>query len=202
MGILDENQTMKKITPLLFVALMMLVSCGPTVNTQKKAAVDLTNYDSFAYLPNSNVEMPGKSYNDENVNQMILNTINSQMREQGYTIDRDNPDLLVLLSVSTDQETETTTDPVYARYPYASYTGTRINSYYNGIYYNNYANYNVVGYDTNRYQYKEGTLIVDVVDRQSKEIVWTGVSTDGIYETSETAKIREMARAIFEEFPQ
>lgn len=180
---------------------LLACACGPTVQTSKTAEVDLSAYDSFAYLPNSNVDMPGKAYADEDVNQMILNTINSQMREEGYTVDRDNPDLLVLLSVSTDTETTTSTNPVYIRYPYTAYPNAGITPYYNGVYYNEYAGYNVVGYDTNRYRYQEGTLIVDLIDRESKEIVWTGISTDGIYDTSETAKIRQMARAIFEKFP-
>jgi hypothetical protein len=38
------------------------------------------------------------------------------MQKLGYTLDRTNPDLLVLLSTSTDLDTNITKEPVYATY--------------------------------------------------------------------------------------
>jgi hypothetical protein len=183
------------------ISMLMLLACGPTVRTQKTAPVDLSQFETFAYLPNTNAEVEGKSYNDEKVNAAIVAAVNSQMREAGYSLDRDQPDLLVLISVDTDIETEVTQDPVYATYPYTTRT-VSVGSYYNSYYYRNYTSFNrVVGYDQNVNRYEEGTVIIDLIDRKTKNIVWTGISTDAIYNQSTTAKAQEMAEAIFKEYP-
>jgi hypothetical protein len=89
------------------------------------------------------------------------------MQKLGYTLDRTNPDLLVLLSTSTDLDTNVTKEPVYATYP--NYYGR---SYGVSPYYQNYywriSSYNRVGYDTDVNTYKEGTLRLSLVDSETK----------------------------------
>jgi hypothetical protein len=86
----------------------------------------------------------------------------------GYTLDRTNPDLLVLLSTSTDLDTNITKEPVYATYP--NYYGRSYGvSPYQNYYYNGYSNYNqLIGYDTDLNTYKEGTLRLSLVDSKTK----------------------------------
>ncbi len=197
-------KTMNKIALLSIITILfaLVTSCGPTVDATKMTNTDLSKYDTFAYLPNSSVDMPGKAYNDEDVNNAMVAAVNKQMMQEGYDLDRDNPDLLVLISVKTDTETQVTTDPVYARYPYNRYATTRVSPYYNNYYYRGYNNYNtVVGYDRDVSTYEEGTVMIDLVDRETRNIVWTAVSTDGIYTQSTTGKVKEMMEAIFEEYP-
>lgn len=189
----------KKNLAIIFLTLAV-VSCGPRVTTSKTTSKDLSNYDTFAYLPNSSVQMPDKSYN-EDVNSAIIEAVNNNMREVGYTMDRDNPDLLVLLSTKTDLETETTTDPVYATYPYAN-GATTISPFYDPYYYSGYANYTrVVGYDTDTYAYKEGTLIINLVDRKTKQTVWKGISSKSVYNQTTTGAIEDLVNQIFQEYP-
>jgi len=184
----------------LFIS-VAISGCGPTVDAQKTTQKDLSSYQTFAYLPNSNAELPGKAYNDENVNNAIIAVVNDQMRDSGYNLDRDKPDLLVLMSIKTDIEKEVSRDPVYATYPYSVNT-TSVSPYYNNYYYRGYNTYSgVVGYDRNVNRYEEGTVIIDLIDRESKEVVWTAVSTDAIYDQSTTSKVQEMVKAVFEEYP-
>ena len=200
------------LTSLLAVGLIGLTACGPTVNTYKTADADLGKYQSFAFLPNADIRMPAdNSLKSDEVNQFVVSTLNDNMRQQGYTLDRDNPDLLVLLSVSSEERTDVTQDPIYANAPlYATYpyTGTyagytTISPFYNNYYYNGYTTYNqIVGYDTDVTRYKEGTLVVDVVDRATKETLWKGVSSTSIYGGRNTEALRTMINEIFEDFPK
>ncbi len=59
---------------------------------------------------------------------------------------------------------------------------------------------NVVGYDVDTYTYKEGTLVVDVVDRAKREVVWKGVSQTPVTNSRSNA-VQLMVDAISEEFP-
>ncbi|WP_378172172.1 DUF4136 domain-containing protein [Aquimarina sp. SS2-1] len=191
---------MKKIISSLLFSLIVFSSCGPTVQTVNKSNKQLKNYETFAYLPNSNVGGKNLGYDDQTVGKSVIESINNNMMKAGYTLDRDNPDLLVLIRTKTDTETITDTDPVYATYPYTS--SIPINPYYEPYYYNTYYQYNeIIGYDTDVYKYKEGTLIMDLVDRKTKKVVWRGTASDQIYSNNDSRAIAQYVDDIFEEFP-
>ncbi|WP_164510885.1 DUF4136 domain-containing protein [Nonlabens xiamenensis] len=189
-----------KTLTLLLIA-VSLTACGPTVSTIKSASADLDSYQTFAYLPNAELELPDREMKDR-VNSLVVETINENMMDEGYRLDRDNPDLLVLVSTQVDQETETEVDPVYASYGFYNTPNVTVSPYYNNYYFTGYRNYNgVVGYEKDTYQYKEGTLVVQLVDRETKNNVWRGVSSDAIYDIGNIAAMNEMVNAIFEEYP-
>lgn len=191
----------QNITWCLSFLLLMGCGSGSNVETAKTTDGDLSNYDSFAFLPNSNPEGVDESYDDDEVNTAVIETINMRMREAGYELDRDDPDLLVLVSTKTNVETGTQSRPVYAGYPYSS-GATTVRPYYNSYYFRGFNNYNrVVGYDTDTYQYKEGTLVINLVDRETRETVWKGVASDNIYNQGTTAATRALVNDIFEEYP-
>lgn len=191
---------MKNLITLLL--LMLVVSCSPRVTTVNPESTDLSNYESFAYLPNADVEMSNTAMDQEDVNQRIVETTKAQLERRGFTIDRDQPDMLMLISVAKDQEVATDTDPVYATYPYNSYGVRTVSPYYNNYYYNDFYNYGgVVGYDTDTYQYTEGTLVINLIDRETKNTVWKGITSDAIYSGSTTEEIVDLVDQIFDEFP-
>jgi hypothetical protein len=98
------------------VITLSLTACGPAVNTTKTTGNDLSIYKTFAYLPNSNFEDLDKGYGNNNIGTAIVESVNTNMQQLGYTLDRTNR-LLVLLSTSTDLDTNVTKEPVYATYP-------------------------------------------------------------------------------------
>ena len=52
-------KNLNKIVMGLF-AMAVLSSCGPKVTTTKTSDADLSQYETFAYLPNGNFEDPSK----------------------------------------------------------------------------------------------------------------------------------------------
>ena len=186
----------------LFFLALFAVSCSPQVTTAQPTDADLTSYSSFAYLPNADIEMDNADMDKDEVNQRIIETVNTQMQQEGYQLDRDNPDLLVLISVKKNMETETTTDPVYATYPYGTYGVSTVSPYYNNYYYNGFNNYGTVaGYDTDTYNYTEGTLIISLVERESRNTVWKGMTSEAIYSGSTTDEIVGLVDDFFDEYP-
>ena len=174
---------MKLLAP-LFTFLLLASACGPQVRTARPTKVDLSQYQTYAYLPNAMVDLEGVE--PEDVNQAVVDAVREQMERKGYTVDQDDPDLLVLLSVKRDTETETTTSPVYAGPASLGYArpGAMVGGYYGDYYYRGYGTYgtNIVGYDTDTYRYKTGTLILHLVDRETHETVWKAVSETSVYD--------------------
>ncbi|NJY62379.1 DUF4136 domain-containing protein [Salinimicrobium sp. CDJ15-81-2] len=193
---------MKKLNLIILLLISgLLINCGPRVSTQKTTNKDLSTYDSFAYLPNANVSAQNMQMRSEDVSRAVIEAVNTNLRQVGYNLDRQNPDLLVLISTETDTEVGTTTDPVYAAYPYTAGVGT-INPVYNNYYYGGYAGYNnIIGYDTDTYTYEEGTVVINLVDRETRNTVWKGVASESISGQADTRAIRNLVNAIFEEYP-
>lgn len=193
---------MKNILTIFPIILCVLFgACGPKVLTVSPGTNDLRNYETFAYLPNTNIEVEGKKYNDDTVNKAIIEAVKLNLQKHGKELERDNPDLLVLISTSTNIQLETETEPVYATYPY-EYRLKKVNPYYGAYYYREYPNYTeVIGYNTDTYSYKEGTVVIDLIDRKTKKTVWKGVANDEIYTQVSSAAISEMVDEIFDEFP-
>lgn len=192
----------KNITHLLFlVALLIAASCGPTLTTTKMTDKNLGNYETFAYLPSTNFEVPDNLVGQQKrVAESVIKAMNENMKQQGYMLDRKNPDLLVLLTTKFDKEQMRDVDAVYASYPYR--TTYPVSPYYENYYYWDYDRYTeIVGYDVDYSSYKVGTLIVDIVDRKTKKKLWTGTAEQAIYQNDTSEAVTEYVDAIFDEYP-
>ncbi len=188
---------MKTLNFALILLTFLFFSCGPTVNTTKTTAVDLSKYKTFAYLPNSNFE----GIKNETFEKEIIETTNLNMKKRGYTIDRNRPDLLVLISTTKDSATENT-KPVYATYPDYDASKYRVNPTYENYYYNGYNDFDgFVDYEVNLSAYDTGSLIIRLVDAKTKIVVWRGSAFDAKFADEESVAIDKFVDDIFAEFP-
>ncbi|MBZ9628931.1 DUF4136 domain-containing protein [Psychroflexus sp. CAK1W] len=185
---------------------LLLVSCGSNVQTVRPNKADLSQYETFAYLPNASIEIRNSAVQTDFLNSFIIETINDQMKITGYTLDRDNPDLLVLISITTDLETGREAEPVYANYPYIdAVASTPVSPFYQPFYYRGWYDWyypgGVIGYTTDTYSYKKGTVVIDLIDRETKQSVWKGITSEPIMDKSKTEVVQELIRDIFQAYP-
>ena len=201
---MKQFNKMKKIKTILASTLLItLFACAPHVRTYNPSNNDLSNYETFAYLPNTNVNIEGKNYQDTMVNRAIVEAVKFNLQDHGLSIDRDEPGLLVLISTSTNVELRSRAKPVYSTYPYNYGVGVGVVSpYYDPYYYHGYNTYStVLGYNTTTYSYEEGTVVIDLIDRESKKTVWKGIANERIYSQATSQAIRELVNDIFSKFP-
>lgn len=198
-SIMKFDNILKLIIP-SFIIMFLVSSCGPSVTTTKKEPVDMDNYNSFAWLP-SKEEIDNPNYDTELVYSTIVNEVNREMRAEGYSVDKDNPDLLVNVKTMFDVETETVRDPLYGSYAY-TYPYTYVDPFYEPYYYTGYTNVpRVVGYDVDQVAYTEGTFVIDLIDAETREVVWRGWVDDRILPSNLKNEIGNYVEEIFEEFP-
>lgn len=185
-----------KIFPAVFV--FLISSCVSKERQVEITQEDPGRYNTFAYLPNSNPEVPGKKYDDNKINTLIIETINDNLEAAGYELNTENPVLLVLLSTKVD--TETMTKPEFISYPY-SRTDATMKPCYLSYYYPGFRNLDkVIGFDTDKIDYEEGTLVIDLVDRETLNTVWKAFAADSIYRGT-PAGIRGIVNEIFMDYP-
>jgi hypothetical protein len=112
----------------------------------------------------------------------IKDAVNSQLSAKGYETKSSNPDFLIAYHVGVSNKIDVQ-DWGYNYGPrgYAS------------------------GRDISVYQYTQGTLILDIVDPKTKQLIWRGVAQDAVDRGASTEKkekkLNEAVSKILEKFP-
>ena len=184
----------------LFLAVSLLGCTGARVSTNKTADVDLSKYKTFAYLPMLEDSANQSAYNYE-AETRFMDQIGEEMRELGYTMDVDNPDLLVYAQAQFQQEEDLQTEPIYNNYTYYNYGYAPAFNY--PYYYSGYTGVtDVVGYDLEEVDYGEGTMVVDLIDAETNNIVWRGTAKDEAFSVDAVQNnLSSYADQIFEDYP-
>ena len=189
---------------MLSISLVMsiiFVSCGPKVRTDKKTAADLDKFESFAFLPNQDTIKTTK-YDNAFVNEVVIDEIRENMQQLDYRLDRNQPDLLVYYHLMLDEEIAVDASPVYTNYSYYR-PGYYVGPYYRNYLYNNYFTVpRIVGTGIQQVDYKEGTIVIDLINRKTNEIVWRGTAEDVVTPNNMEDEVRTYVNAIFDEFPK
>ncbi|MCL6217310.1 DUF4136 domain-containing protein [Zunongwangia pacifica] len=179
---------------------LLFISCGSQVKTTNPKGKDLDNYKTYAYLPNTGFNT-AKMESDQDINKIVLETVNMNMKNAGYSLDTDNPDLLVLINSTTNIEENQETEAEYASYPY-DLGVTAVSPLYSNYFYSGFANFGpITGYDVNTYQYHEGAVDIHLVDSKTKELVWSGKTSGAIVNAANLEAQEELINQIFSKFP-
>lgn len=185
---------------LSFIFTLLLIGCGPKVDTNKKTSRDLSNYSSYSFLPNQDT-IKNSDYDNAYVNEIVIDEINQNMKEENYRLERNQPDLLVYYHLMFDEEMAVNASPVYTNYSYYR-PGYYVGPYYRNYAYNNYFTVpRVAGTGIEQIPYKEGTIVIDLIDRRTNEIVWRGKANDVVDPANLDSELRSYIDAIFEQYP-
>lgn len=190
----------KSLVSFAFLSLF-LSSCGTIVKSDKKVAVSMDAFSSYAFLPNQDT-IKTSEYDNGYVNEIIIDEINENMQDLNYRLDRDQPDLLLYYHLMMDEENSVNSRPVYTNYSYYR-PGYYVGPYYRNYGYNNYFTIpRLAGSHIEQVPYKEGTIVVDVIDRSTNEIIWRGKAKDVITSNDLEQELRTYVHAVFEKFPR
>jgi hypothetical protein len=177
------------------------VGCGPKVDTNKRTAQSLDSFESYAFLPNQDT-IQTSSYDNAQVNEIVIDEIRQNMDDLNYRLDRNQPDLLVYYHLMLDEEMSVNANPVYTNYSYYR-PGFYVGPYYRNYAYNNYFTVpRIAGNSVQQVPYKEGTIVIDLINRRTNEIVWRGRAEDVITPGNLDEELRAYVNAIFERLPK
>lgn len=183
---------------ILLGLLMLTVSACSSVRvlSDYDANAEFKNYKTFEMAPPQE-DLPIDPVINQLNGQRVQAAITNQLEVRGYRL-TDNADLVVNIYVKVDKRTEQTTAYEGPYFPY------RMSFRYYGYW--GYYNYwgPGWGYSTvNVRDYKEGTLVVDLVDSKTKKLVWHGVAIgdpDRFRKNAEE-RINAAIEKMFSEFP-
>lgn len=145
-----------------FLALGLLAGCSSlTVNYDYDTNVDWDKQKTWAWLGSQG----GASSSDPALDsgllgQRIRSSVEWEMKERGMT-PSDEPDVFVIYHVGSEEKIQVTD------------WGYRYSDYYWGY----------GGRQIDVHQYTEGMLVIDVVDAETKNLVWRGIGQKVIDQT-------------------
>lgn len=187
----EIKMSMKKYLQIsiLLLIVVSLISCGPSlkVTHDYDKSVNFDQYKTFALYNSDSIHDAISQLNQ----QRILNAIKSEMVKKGLQEATGSPDVLVNVTAILQNRVavSSTTD-------YYGYGGMYRPYYWGGGMGSATTNYNVQ-------HYKDGSLIIDVIDANSKKLVWQGIGNkeiDGPAKDPDTA-IPKAVASIMESFP-
>jgi len=179
---------MKTAVLLLTACALALITGCSSVNIKHDYDSDanfaaLKTYTWMAAPTNANGSVQAALQRNSLMDKRIKESTNRQLAAKGYTTDANNPDFLVTYHVGAENKINVT-DWGYGYGRYGRLYG---------------------GGSVDVYQYKEGTLIVDVVEAGSRQLLWRGFATATIDPNASTEtrtkKIDEVITKILAEFP-
>lgn len=188
---------LKSIGLIMMISLFM-VSCGSSGPSVKNDLNKLKSYDTYAYLPNKDTIL-SRDYDNVAINTTIIETINANMKEQGYSLDKLQPDVLVYVHPMFDEKVAVNANPVYTNYPYYR-PGFYIGPYYKDLMYENYFTIQRInGPRVKQVGYKERSIVIDLIDRKTNEILWRGTTDEEIEKRRMDREIRDYVDEIFKD---
>ncbi len=174
----------------ILIAFMMLavLGCAPSISVKQDYDKEanfaaLKTYAWVAVPTTTTGSVQAALQRNGLLDKRIKESVNSQLSGKGYTQDANNPDFLVLYHTGAEDKVNVTD----WGYGYGRYGG-----WYGGG-----------GVDV--YQYKQGTLILDVIDAKSKQLVWRGFAQGTIDPDAPTEKrekrLNEAVTRMLSKFP-
>jgi len=185
---------MKSKTIALFLVSALLVACatGPTIQTMQAPGADLSAYRSFSFIDPLSTDRAGYA---SLISQQLKFSTRRELELLGlsYVEDSSEADLLVNFHAHLDERIRTRSvpephmGPTFYDYRYGFYTA--------------WPTYTT---RTEIEQYSEGTLVIDLIDAGSNEMVWEGAARNTITDKTrrDAAKLIDQTVArMFEQFP-
>lgn len=143
------------------LALAGCAAVGPEISTDHDATVDFSRYGTFAFMDRAE---RGQALTYDTIgDRRVIASVTRELEARGYRGVESDPDLLVNFAITTEDIQDVRTVPSAGLSP--SWYGWRGGHYYPWPAYS---------YETYVDRYEQGTLFVDLVDAERRQLVWEG----------------------------
>ena len=161
-------------TKIIFAFLFIMAGCSSEirVSSDHDPDYDLKKYRTFDWLKITNIELEKNPlyYNELN-DKRIKSAVQEHLKRKGYLLSEEHPDLIVHYHIIVDDRSVVTTDPFgYFYSPFWTHLQTTVR------------------------QYREGTLIVDIMESKTNNLIWRGWAASPIDEVYTSEKIESLVK--------
>ncbi|GAB4026979.1 DUF4136 domain-containing protein [Spirosoma koreense] len=184
---------------IIFGLLATGYACSPRVAVDSNSRTDFSKYKTFTWMDSDVKAGQNPAFYNQLATESVENTMANVLKEKGLTQREAKPDLLVGYHFFVENKTRTVANPTSPYYGYGPYMGWGRWGYQGwgpGWW----------GWGGTQYtqeQYKEGTLIVDMVDARTHKLVWRGSVENAVTDPARiTAQLTKEVERIVSKFPE
>ncbi|UCF65414.1 MAG: DUF4136 domain-containing protein [bacterium] len=166
---------MKKI---LFLAIILIfalygIQCAPAIKAgyDFDTEEDFTRFNTYSYLTH-----PENTQMSELVLRRVKQAIDRELTPKGLTMVSENPDIQIAIHTNVRSKVQLST----WGYSYSPYV----------VYWSSYGYFGTYGLEVREYQ--KGTLIVDFIDAQEKQMIWRGVAEGSLPDIPRSEQIEKI----------
>lgn len=171
---------------ILAVLLTLLLGCSPEimVYTDHDPAYNLADYRTFGWMQDRDNESDKNPlyYNELN-DKRIKTAVQQELTNRGYRLVYEQPELSIHYHIIIEDREVIANEP-------------------HGFHYGPYW----LRMHSHAYEYREGTLIIDLMDTRTNQLVWRGWAVAALDEDYTPDKIDQLIRTavaeIFKKFPE
>lgn len=184
---LKNTTIMNAVRKIEFVTLMMLfVGCAPSVNvyTDYDRDVNVRSKSTYSWMNVKDIELKNNPlYYNELTDKRIKEAVDLQMKSRGYEQKDTGGELILHYHIVIQDKTVVRTDP-YGYYYGPYWTRSRVDVF----------------------PYREGSLIIDLMDAESNNLAWRGWAVRALNGQAISPEEREIiinsvVEKIFEKYP-
>ncbi len=206
----DVHSGMKRTClPVIAVMITLMACYSPTANiyqSEKTKGVDFKNYKTYAWLATKDTSTYTKLASKSAVESALASAVIQQLSNRGMTLDTVNPDCLFTYSLVLNKTYQVgdAPPPVYAPQSNAGALPGQYNMYY-------YVPASTAYYNPALYQgslqvatFRDGTLVIDMLDRKENKIVWRSSAQGQVNEKERQGvrpTINQIVPKMFKKFP-
>ncbi|MCK5122521.1 MAG: DUF4136 domain-containing protein [Methylococcales bacterium] len=181
-----------------FVVILFFISGCSTikVTSDYNPAVSFSGFQSYQWIPGGPTKIGDPRVDDNTLLQSrVRKAVDNVLASKGYQkVTSGKPDFWITYHVTLDKQVKI--QAINSINHYGPGWGWRYGSTYSGGYRGN---------DTFVYTYDQGSLIIDIVEPDSRQLIWRGSATDKVNFShspeQKEQKINEAVKKLLEQFP-
>jgi len=180
---------------LLIVYMMLFIGCASyDVNYDYDQTADFALVKTYDWMPVSQ-----KSWGNELTVKHIKLATNNQLQAKGLSMSSDNPDILIALHGGKEKKV----DVQEWGYAYRDNDFYHSEPFFHRPFYGGPLGRDSVEYrkGTETYEYEVGTIILDFVDAQKKELIWRGMASGVVNPNMTPEEINTIIAKILIHYP-
>lgn len=167
-----------------FLAASVGGCASPKIGYDFDRSVNFSHYHAYAWIPGAQESTGNRRLDNSLIDARIRTAIDAQLRSKGYTAAaNERPEFLVAYHVGMKDMIKGSSTQ--------NYIGDRVHGTYTTL--------------SDIQPYKEGTLLIDIVDAGSKQLVWQGSALaeveEGLTPKERDERINGIVRAMLSHFP-
>ncbi|MFZ6009549.1 MAG: DUF4136 domain-containing protein [Bacteroidota bacterium] len=179
---------------MMLMSLALLAGCAIT---DVDRTTDFGRYRTFAW-GESEVEVDNSSYSSEMIHRHLKAAIENEFAKRGIMPVQRKPDFLVSYHTYTEKKEQVSavSHPPYYFNPFYPF-------YYYSFRYSPFGWYVPYTWVSAPHTtvYTEGTLVIDITDRKTKELVWRGMVSGNVNRGDLEKQLNKAVKAIMKKYP-